>query len=109
MTTMASGPCTSAPAPVSIGIGTKPRLVTSAVVRIGCNRNSASSRTASGANGLTTTNTRILRAIALAAGVRVELEPDVCGFASAVCCDSARLTEIREQITRYVSLTMDAT
>ena len=32
MTTVASGRCTSAPAPLAIAIGTKPRLATSAVI-----------------------------------------------------------------------------
>src|SRR3990167_9336258 len=47
MTTVASGRCTSAPAPVAIAIGTKPSDATSAVIRTGRSRLIAPSRTAS--------------------------------------------------------------
>ena len=47
MTTVASGRCTSAPAPVAIAMGTKPNEATSAVIRTGRNRVRAPSSTAS--------------------------------------------------------------
>jgi len=47
MTTVASGRCTSAPAPVEIAIGMKPRLATRAVITTGRRRVAAPSRTAS--------------------------------------------------------------
>ena len=47
MTTVASGRCTSAPAPVASAIGTKPSEATSAVISTGRSRVSAPSRTAS--------------------------------------------------------------
>mgnify|MGYP006894100693 CR=1 FL=1 len=47
ITTVASGRCTSAPAPTLIAIGTKPRLATRAVIRTGRSRVRAPSRIAS--------------------------------------------------------------
>ena len=47
MTTVASGRCTSEPAPVAIAIGTKPRLATSAVISTGRKRVSEPSSTES--------------------------------------------------------------
>ena len=47
ITTVASGRCTSAPAPTLNAIGTKPRLATSAVISTGRRRVSAPSRIAS--------------------------------------------------------------
>ena len=47
MTTVASGRCTSAPAPVAIAIGTNPSEATRAVINTGRSRVSAPSRTAS--------------------------------------------------------------
>ena len=47
ITTVASGRCTSAPAPVAIAIGRKPMLATSAVEMTGRSRSMAPSRTAS--------------------------------------------------------------
>ena len=47
MTTVASGRCTSAPAPVASAIGTKPSEATSAVISTGRRRARAPSRTAS--------------------------------------------------------------
>jgi hypothetical protein len=38
MTTVASGRCTSAPAPVATAMGTKPKLATSAVISTGRSR-----------------------------------------------------------------------
>ena len=47
ITTVASGRCTSAPAPVAIAIGTNPTEATSAVDNTGRNRSCAPCRTAS--------------------------------------------------------------
>ncbi len=47
MTTVASGRCTSEPAPVLSAIGTKPRAATSAVMRTGLSRVAAASLMAS--------------------------------------------------------------
>lgn len=62
ITTVASGRCTSAPAPVASAIGTKPRDATSAVISTGRSRVSAPSRTAS-ATGSPSLRSRSMKAM----------------------------------------------